>query len=65
MSSEHDTKEIESCQSCPMSTQLSRYEGYASICTHWGSPEGNRVTTYAPPDWCPLRKKPLLLQVIR
>lgn len=57
---EYETKEIASCPNCPM------FNRQLDICTHWGSPFGNKIDPfeYAPPEWCPIRKKPLLLQVI-
>jgi len=57
---ETETKEIDSCLSCPM-LFAERY-----ICTHWGSPEGIRLDSFVrkPPVWCPLRSKSLLLKVI-
>jgi hypothetical protein len=60
-----DTKEIDSCTSCPMYVRM-RYvaKGMSGICSHWGSPEGNNVASLTPPKWCPIRKKPLLLKVI-
>ncbi len=55
----YETKEIYGCMNCPMF-----FRDY-SICTHWGSPEGNRVNHFEskPPEWCPIRKKPLLLKI--
>jgi len=81
---EHDTKEINSCMSCPMRVDMRQRVPLASqpdmdaffgrqealpvhdICSHWGAPEGNQLTTVRPPpEWCPIGKKPLLLKVVR
>ncbi len=55
----HETKEISGCMSCPM------FVRDYSFCTHWGSPEGNQVGRFEskPPEWCPIRRKPLLLKI--
>jgi hypothetical protein len=82
---EHDTKEIDSCMSCPLRVDMRQRVPLASqpemdaffgrqeqavpsndLCSHWGSPPGNRLTSVRPPpEWCPVRKKPLLLRVVR
>jgi hypothetical protein len=82
---EHDTKEIDSCMSCPAEGgheaacavgEPAREDAFFGrqeqavpsndLCSHWGSPPGNRLTSVRPPpEWCPVRKKPLLLRVVR
>lgn len=61
----YDIKEIDHCVRCPMLFR-DRDHGH-SLCTHWGSPEFNRVPEdqVGCPEWCPIREKPLLLKVIR
>lgn len=59
-----ETKRIHRCTECPMFFQSK--EPFYMLCTHWGSPEGNTVKTFRlrPPEWCPLRTRPLLLAVV-
>lgn len=60
---EHDTKEIDSCMSCPMRADM---RPHPDVCSHWGSPEGNQLGRFERlPTWCPIEKKPLLLKVVR
>lgn len=55
-----ETKEIANCSGCPL---FLRDPG---LCTHWGSPEFNRIPWHQMglPEWCPLKEKPLLLKVV-
>ncbi len=61
---DHDTKEIDSCARCPMRADM---RPHPDVCAHWGSPEGNQLLNWFEPlpTWCPIKKKPLLLKVVR
>lgn len=55
-----ETKLISTCASCPMHVRM----GNGSLCAHWGSPEYNHIPFGSGvPDWCPLRRKSLLLKL--
>lgn len=51
------------CNDCPMHYLYDGISGYGEMCTHpahtFASENGIEDLNAVPPDWCPLRKKPV------